>query len=100
MGSCEAGFDALLQDFVRSGYQPEMGNRLIEIINANSLDLELHDVWVLPGELDRLLELTGNPLADSDIEDEEAPQVTAPPFDLDNPEHRSALAERMNEMYT
>ena len=97
--SAEAGFDTLLEQFARDGYRPEMGTDLMTVVNANSIDLELHDVYVLPGDLERLLEGTGNPLAELDEETGEPKGADAPPFDLSNPEHREALAERLNEMY-
>jgi hypothetical protein len=97
--AAETVFDALLQEFVREGYRPDVGQRLLAAVNASSIDLELNDIWALPGDLDRLLELTGNPLADWDAEDEEAAMAAAPSFDFTNLEHRAALAERMSLMF-
>ena len=97
--SAEAGFDVLLEQFVRDGYRPEMGTQLMALVNANSIDLELHDVYVLPSDLERLLEHTRNPLAEWDEETGEPNEADAPPFDLSNPEHREALAGRMYEMF-
>jgi hypothetical protein len=94
-----AAFDALLQEYVHDGYLPEMGKRLLATVNANTIDLELDYIWTLPGDLDQLLQLTGNPLVDGDAEDEEAAEAAAPPFDFTNPEHRAALVERMSLMY-
>jgi hypothetical protein len=96
--ACEEGFDRLLEEFVHGGYKPEMGERLLTIANTNFLDYELFDVRVLPGELEDLLDAVGNPLVDPDAEaeDEEAAQKAAPPFDLNNPEHREALSYRLH----
>lgn len=95
--SAEAAFDALLADYVREGYRPEMGERLVEIANSHFLDYEMLDVFVLPEDLQRLLDDVGNPLVDWDAEDEEAAIAAAPPFDLNNPQHRAHLAEQLNE---
>jgi len=60
------------------------------------LEFELDKVYVLPGDLDSLLKFVGNPLADYDAyETEEEAEAHAPPFDLNNPEHRAALKERI-----
>lgn len=95
--SAEAAFDALLADYVREGYRPEMGKRLLEIANSHFLDYEMLDVFVLPEDLQRLLDDVGNPLVDWDAEDEEAATAAAPAFDLNNPQHRERLAEHLNE---
>ncbi|HEU5369133.1 MAG TPA: hypothetical protein VFU69_11740 [Ktedonobacterales bacterium] len=89
------GFDELLEEFVRHGYYPEMGERLLEIANANFLDSRLSHLYILPDDLEELLEFVGNPLVDPNAEDEEAARAAAPPFDLNNPEHREALSYRI-----
>ncbi len=93
--ACEEEFDRLLEEFVRDGYKPEMGERLLTIANTNFLDYELFDVRVLPGDLELLLSEVGNPLVDPDAGGEEAAAEAAPPFDLNNPEHRAALSYRL-----
>ncbi len=51
---------------------------------------------MLPGDLGALLSFLGNPLADYDAyETEEEAEAHAPPFDLNNPEHRAALKEHI-----
>ncbi len=80
---------------MRDGYKPEMGERLLTIANTNFLDYELFDVRVLPGDLELLLSEVGNPLVDPDAGGEEAAAEAAPPFDLNNPEHRAALSYRL-----
>jgi hypothetical protein len=95
----ERALDALLERFVREGYQATMGQRLTEIVNATLIDFELHEVYVLPEDLGAVLERFGNPLADYDAyEDAATPEAAAPVFDLSNPGHRAALAERLSEI--
>jgi hypothetical protein len=95
----ERALDALLERFVREGYQASMAQRLIEIVNATLIDFELHEVYILPEDLGALLERFGNPVADYDaFEDVATPETAAPEFDLSNPGHRVALAERLAEI--
>lgn len=95
----ERALDELLERFVREGYRPEMKQTLIEIVNAALIDFELHEVFVLPGDLEALLDQFGNPLADYEAyDDEQAAEAAAPKFDLNNPVHRQALAEHLAEV--
>jgi hypothetical protein len=95
----ERALDALLERFVHDGYQSGMGQRLLEIVNATLIDFELHEVYVLPEDLDALLARFGNPLANYEAyEDEAIAEAAAPTFDLRNPGHRAALAERLAEI--
>jgi hypothetical protein len=59
--------------------------------------ISLRIPWdVLSKDLDALLSSLGNPLADYDAyETEEEAEAHAPAFDLNNPEHRAALKERI-----
>jgi hypothetical protein len=94
----ERALDRLLRRFVRDGYQPEMGEKLIEIVNTTLLDFELREVYVLPGDLDALLASFGNPLITCDVGDDEGADVaarSAPAFDLNAHGHREALAEHL-----
>lgn len=95
----ERALDRLLRQFVRSGYQPEMGAELIEIVNTTLLDFELRAVFALPGDLDALLANVGNPIITCDFCDDEGADVatsSAPPaFDLNARGHREALAEHL-----
>jgi hypothetical protein len=94
----ERALDRLLRQFVRGGYQPEMGAELIAIVNTTLLDFELHAVFVLPGDLDALLASVGNPLITCDFGDDEDADVSAPSapaFDLNAQGHREALAEHL-----
>jgi hypothetical protein len=107
----EQALDALLAQFVREGYQPDMPDRLRDVVNAAMTDWEVEEIWVLPGDLSALLKYTGNPLVSYDDEegeegedvDEEADQETleenAPTFDLNNPDHRAALRERIDTLF-
>lgn len=108
----EQALDALLDEFVREGYQPEMPDRLREVVNTAMVDWEVEEIWVLPGDLPALLKFTGNPLIDPDLyddeeeddeeegdEDEAEKASHATPFDLNNPEHRAALKERVESMF-
>lgn len=90
--AAEQALDDLLEEFVQQGYRAEMSKRLQEIVNHSLLDFELHEVYVLPGDLNALLSFLGNPLADYDAYENEA-EAHSPAFDLNNPEHRAALKE-------
>jgi len=95
----ERALDALLERFVREGYQAIMGQRLIEIVDATLVDFELHELYVLPKDLGVLLERFGNPLANYDVYGDEATtEAAAPVFDLSHPGHREALAEQLFEI--
>lgn len=99
--TAERELDALLVRFVEFGYQSEMDDQLIEIVNSTLIDFELHEVYVLPGDLRRLLDDFGNPLVDPDAEDEDEDEVAAmaaAPFDLSNAAHRKALEEMLGEI--
>ena len=94
--AAEQALDILLEDFVRQGYRAEISDRLREIVNNSLFDFELHQVYVLPGDLNALLHFVGNPLADYDAyETTEEAEVHAPAFDLNNPEHRAVLKENI-----
>lgn len=88
--------DTLLEEFTQQGYRTEMNTRLREIVNHSLIDFELHEVYVLHGDLEALLSFLGNPLADYDAyENDDEAEAHAPAFDLNNPEHRKALKERI-----
>lgn len=92
----EQTLDALLEEFVQQGYRSEMSDRLREIVNPALIEFELHEVYVLGTDLDTLLHDIGNPFANYDAyEAEEEAEAHAPAFDLNNPEHRAALKERI-----
>ncbi len=94
--AAEQALDDLLKKFVQQGHQVEMSKRLKEIVNHSSIDFELHEVYVLPGDLEALLSNLGNPLADYDTyENADEAEAHAPAFDLNNSEHREALKERI-----
>lgn len=96
--NAEAGLDALLADFVREGYKPEMAQRLLDINHDNFHEYEIDSVYVLPDDLAELLDNGNNPLVDWNRDDEDAAKAAAPPFDLSNPEHRALLADRLNDV--
>jgi hypothetical protein len=91
----ERALDKLLARFVREGYQPTLGQKLIEIVKAALIDFELREVYALPGDLAPLLEHVGNPLADYNVHDEASAKASALPFDLNAQGHREALAEHL-----
>jgi len=92
----EQSLDNLLKEFIQQGYRTELSEHLREIVNHSLLDFELHEVFVLPQDLDALLSFFGNPLADDDMyEDEDEAEAHAPRFDLNNPEHREALRDKI-----
>jgi hypothetical protein len=96
----ERALDKLLERFVREGYQPDMAQKLIEIVATTLIDSDLRDVYVLPGDLPLLLEHIGNPFAECDFmldEEEDGATPAAPAFDLNAQGHRQALAERLIE---
>ncbi len=90
----ERALDKLLARFVREGYQPEMGAKLIEIVRETLIDFELLEVYVLPGDLDKLLARFGNPLLGCfSCADKSLDEAAIPAFDLNVRGHREALAE-------
>jgi len=96
----ERALDKLLERFVREGYQPDMAEKLIEIVATTLIDSDLHSVYVLPGDLSLLLAHIGNPFAECDFmldEEEDGAISAAPAFDLNAEGHRQALAERLIE---
>ena len=94
--AAEQALDDLLEELVQRGYRAEMSKRLREIVNDSLLDFELHEVFVLPRDLDALFSFLGNPLAAYEAyENEEEAEAHAPAFDLNNPEHREALKEHL-----
>ena len=94
--AAEQALDDLLAEFVQQGYRAEMSKCLWETVNDSLLDFELHEVFVLPGDLDALFSFLGNPLAAYEAyENEEEAEAHAPAFDLNNPEHREALKEHL-----
>jgi hypothetical protein len=94
--AAEQALDDLLEEFVQQGYRAEMSKRLREMVNDALLDFELHEVFVLPGDLDALFSFLGNPLAAYEAyENEDEAEAHAPAFDLSNPEHREALKKHL-----
>lgn len=96
----ERALDKLLERFVREGYQPDMAQKLIEIVATTLVDSDLHAIYVLPGDLALLLEQCGNPFAECTFmldEEEDGATPAAPAFDLNAEGHRKALAERLIE---
>ncbi len=92
----EQALDDLLEEFVQQGYRAEMSKCLWETVNDSLLDFELHEVFVLPGDLDALFSFLGNPLAAYEAyENEEEAEAHAPAFNLNNPAHREALKEHL-----
>lgn len=84
----------LLERFVYEGYQPEMGQRLIEIVSETLIEFELHTLYVLPGDLQPLLASIGNPLITCDLgQDEPDAHTQASGFDLNTPGHRELLED-------
>jgi hypothetical protein len=94
--AAEQALDDLLAEFVQRGYRAEMSKCLWETVNDALLDFELHEVFVLPADLDALFSFLGHPLAAYEAyENEEEAEAHAPAFDLNNPEHREALKEHL-----
>jgi hypothetical protein len=93
----ERALDKLLERFVREGYQPDMAQKLIEIVATTLIDSDLHDVYVLPSDLPLLLAHIGNPFAECDFTLDEEEDGASPAFDLNAQGHRQALAERLIE---
>ncbi len=95
--TAEQALDELLDEFVQQGYRAEMSKRLQDIVNKSLLDFELHEVFVLPGDLDALFAVLGHPLAEYDAyETEDEAEAHAPSFNLNNSEHLKALKERID----
>ena len=96
----ERALDKLLGRFVREGYQPDMAQKLIEIVATTLIDSDLRAVYVLPNDLSLLLANIGNPFAECDFmldEEEDGATPATPAFDLNAQGHRKALAERLIE---
>jgi hypothetical protein len=94
----ERTLDALLGEFAAQGYRTGMKERLREIVNDSLIGFDLHEIFLLPGDLDAVLSFAGNPLIDEDAyESYEQAKANAPAFDLNNPEHCKALKERIME---
>lgn len=96
----ERALDKLLERFVREGYQPDMAQKLIEIVATTLIDSDLRAVYVLPDDLSLLLANIGNPFAECDFmldEEEDGATPATPAFDLNAQGHRKALAERLIE---
>jgi len=96
----ERALDKLLERFVREGYQPDMAEKLIEIVATTLIDSDLRAVYVLPNDLSLLLANIGNPFAECDFmldEEEDGATPATPAFDLNAQGHRKALAERLIE---
>jgi hypothetical protein len=96
----ERALDKLLERFVREGYQPDMAQKLIEIVATTLIDSDLRAVYVLPNDLSLLLVNIGNPFAECDFmldEEEDGATPATPAFDLNAQGHRKALAERLIE---
>lgn len=87
----ERALDKLLARYVKEGYQPWMGEKLLVIVNTTLIDFELRAVYTLPDDLDALLAHVGNPLDGWPFPEGEAGII----FDLSAPGHREALAERL-----
>ena len=81
----ERALDRLLARFTCDGYHAAMGARLIEIVGETLIDIELHAVFRLPGDLPALLGRFGSPFSCG----------AALAFDLDAPGHREALADHL-----
>lgn len=82
--------DALLERYVREGYQQDMGEALKAAVQRSFREWELLTVYVLPNDLPRLLEDRGNPHVPEDEKDDQA-AGQVPAFNFDNPEHCRAL---------
>ncbi|HEU5369132.1 MAG TPA: hypothetical protein VFU69_11735 [Ktedonobacterales bacterium] len=83
--------DALLERYVREGYQQGMGKEFIAAVKRSFREWELLTVYSLPEDLPRLLEDRGYPHVPEDERDEDAAAEDMPAFDFDNPEHCRAL---------
>jgi hypothetical protein len=89
-------FSALLDDFVRDGYAPIQGDRLLDIANRYGLELELGDIFVLPRDAEALLARIGNPFTWWD-DTMDRPEQEEQVFDFTNEAHRALLARRLRE---
>jgi hypothetical protein len=92
----ERALDKLLARFVREDYQPDMGAKLIDVVNATLIDFALHEVYVLPDDLPAVLSRFGNPFMAHNARGGVVGIHAEPPaFDLNAPGHREALAEHL-----
>jgi hypothetical protein len=96
--AADAAFSALLSAFVSVGYSPPLSVHLREIVNSYSLDLELGEIYVLPGDLRALLAQVGYPFTWWDDEEVGRSEQEARTFNFADERHRAALARRLREM--
>ncbi|GHO73954.1 hypothetical protein KSD_17250 [Ktedonobacter sp. SOSP1-85] len=73
-----------------------MSDRLREIVKVSLIGFWLHEVFILPSDLEVALSSVGNSFVDYDAyESEEEARANAQAFDWKNPAHRAALRERL-----
>lgn len=96
--AAEQALDDLLGEFIEKGYQTGMKERLQKIVNAAQTELEIDAIWVLPGDLDDLVEYVHPLAAYGAYESDEEAKANAPAFDLGNPVHCKALEDRLLDL--
>lgn len=92
--AADAALTSLLADFTARGYAPALGRRLRAIVNKYSLDLEIGAIYVLPGDLPKLLTRKG---ALTTTTRAATPARAPQPFDFANTRRRAALARWLRE---
>jgi len=92
--TAETTLAALLAAFISEGYTAELGERLLAVVNATGLSLELAGVYALPNDLPALLSRVGLRFAWWD-EGIDQPEQERQPFAFENLHHRAILALRL-----
>jgi hypothetical protein len=88
--AAEQTLDDLLGEYLDQGYRPGMKERLQEIANNARTQLEIDEIFILPGDLAALFSSVGNPFVDyGEYESGEEAEVNTPAFDWSNPSHGS-----------
>lgn len=87
--------DALRERYQATGYQTGMGDELERISDDYFFERELGPVYVLPWDVDGVLNTFGNPLVEED--EDEGHSEPEPAFDPANAEHLEALYRRVEQ---
>jgi hypothetical protein len=95
--AADAALAELLDAFIGQGVTPALAERLREVVNHYSLDLELGEIYLLPQDLPALLAQVGNPFVWWDDAIQSAEQEEQP-FDFANDQHRETLSRRLREL--
>jgi hypothetical protein len=94
--TADSALSELLRAFIAGGYSRALGDRLREIVNTYSLDLELGEVYVLPQDLPALLAQVGY-LTIVRQESPKSPSNRRRAFNFADARRRASLARWLRE---